>query len=163
MKLTTVIAVLIVIAAVAAGWWWMQNGGLPSSQPAVQSAPSGGQDPYAYAPGNLLLGADSTTTVGAYLIASNAMTLYTFSRDASNTSTCTGLCAKTWPPYTIPSRDVLANVQAGINGKVDAITRDDGSLQVTYDGQPLYFYVNDKVSGDLTGQGVGNVWFIVKP
>ena len=42
------------------------------------------------------------------------------------------------------------------------ITRsDDGSLQVTYNGLPLYFFVGDHAKGDLNG--VYTDWSAVKP
>jgi predicted lipoprotein with Yx(FWY)xxD motif len=117
---------------------------------------------YAYVPGNLLLGLGATTT-GQYLIADNGMTLYTYANDTTDTSNCTSQCAVTWPPYTIDSADELANLQAGIGGKAGFITRADGSMQVTYNGMPVYFYTGDQASGDTNGQGVGGQWSIVTP
>src|SRR5581483_2981787 len=43
------------------------------------------------------------------------------------------------------------------------IDRADGSKQVTYNGMPLYYWQGDKAPGDTTGQGVGNVWWVVAP
>ena len=40
-------------------------------------------------------------------------------------------------------------------------TRTDGTVQVTYNGWPLYYYVKDKAPGDVTGQDVGGVWYVV--
>jgi predicted lipoprotein with Yx(FWY)xxD motif len=51
----------------------------------------------------------------------------------------------------------------GVTGKLGTTTRTDGSLQVTYNDQPLYFFVGDTKAGDTTGQGVGNVWYVVNP
>ena len=31
-----------------------------------------------------------------------------------------------------------------------------------YDGMPLYYWVKDKKPGDVTGDGVGSVWHVVK-
>ena len=163
----TFLAIVVAALVVFGGWWWMQH---PPAAPALSntntsttSQDNTQQNPYAYAPGNLLLGTDATSSVGTYLIASNGMALYTYARDFGGTSSCTGLCTKAWPPYTVDNRDVLRNVQAGINGKVDTTVRADGSMQVTYDGQPLYFFSQDTVSGDIKGQGVGNVWYLAKP
>jgi predicted lipoprotein with Yx(FWY)xxD motif len=117
----------------------------------------------AYAPGNLLLGADTSATLGKYLIGSNGMTLYHYTPDKPGVSNCTGQCAAAWPPYTVTSTDVLKNIQAGITGKVGSITRADGTIQVTYNGSPLYFYGGDNSPGDTSGQGIGNVWYVVKP
>jgi predicted lipoprotein with Yx(FWY)xxD motif len=50
----------------------------------------------------------------------------------------------------------------GVSGTLATITRaDDGSLQVTYNGLPLYFFSGDKAAGDATGAYPG--WDAVKP
>jgi predicted lipoprotein with Yx(FWY)xxD motif len=41
--------------------------------------------------------------------------------------------------------------------------REDGSTQVTYNGWPVHFYEPDGVPGDIKGQNIGEVWFIVSP
>jgi predicted lipoprotein with Yx(FWY)xxD motif len=43
------------------------------------------------------------------------------------------------------------------------ITRDDGAMQVTYNGWPLYYFADDTAPGDANGQGLGDVWFLVSP
>jgi predicted lipoprotein with Yx(FWY)xxD motif len=116
-----------------------------------------------YAAGNLLLGTNASKTLGTYIIGSNSMTLYVYAKDSVGVSDCTGTCADVWPPYIVPNAAVLANVQAGISGKVATLTRANGSLEVTYNGAPLYFYKSDTKSGDTTGQGVGGTWSVAKP
>ena len=49
-----------------------------------------------------------------------------------------------------------------MTGELDVIERDDGSMQVTYDGQPLYYWANDNAPGDATGHEVGGVWFVAR-
>jgi predicted lipoprotein with Yx(FWY)xxD motif len=44
-----------------------------------------------------------------------------------------------------------------------SIIRDDGSSQVSYAGWPLYTWAQDEQPGDVTGQGVQEVWFVVSP
>ncbi len=39
----------------------------------------------------------------------------------------------------------------------------DGSKIVTYNKMPLYYWVKDTKPGDTTGQGVGDVWYVVSP
>ncbi len=87
------------------------------------------------------------------------MTLYLFTKDTPNTSVCYDKCATAWPPL------LTTGAPAGGEG-VDAsmlgtTTRTDGSVQVTYNGWPLYYYVKDKAASDVTGQNVGDVWFVV--
>ena len=52
---------------------------------------------------------------------------------------------------------------AGANGTLATITRDDGTMQVTYNGMPLYGFAADKAPGDTKGDGVGGVWSVAKP
>jgi len=52
---------------------------------------------------------------------------------------------------------------AGVPGELGTIARTDGGEQVTYNDIPLYYYVKDDEAGDVYGQGVGGVWFIVNP
>jgi predicted lipoprotein with Yx(FWY)xxD motif len=40
-------------------------------------------------------------------------------------------------------------------------TRTDGTTQVTYKGMPLYHFAGDTKPGDVNGQGVGDVWFVL--
>jgi predicted lipoprotein with Yx(FWY)xxD motif len=166
MKTSTLAWIVLVLLVVLGGvYWWSHSTSYNSAQMPVQQeeTASTSSSGTSYAPGNLLLGTDATTTLGTYLIGSNGMTLYKYAPDKPGVSNCTGQCAVKWPPYTVASADALSNVQAGITGKVGTITRADGTLQVTYNDQPLYFWVNDKVPGDTTGQNVGGVWFVVAP
>jgi len=112
---------------------------------------------------NLTLGTNATGTIGTFLIASNGMTLYTFDKDKTGTTTCYAKCATVWPPYTVPEdMENSLNVQAGITGKVETIDRADGTYQVTYNGKPLYFYQKDAAPGDTLGNGIGGVWHVAK-
>ena len=102
-------------------------------------------------------------TIGTVLVAaSNGMTVYNFTKDVkdSGTSACTGGCLETWPALTVAAGGTPV-AGAGVSGKLATITRDDGSLQVTYNGLPLYFFKNDKAPGDANG--VYENWVAVKP
>lgn len=113
---------------------------------------------------NLILGINPSASLGNFLSAYNGMTVYTYApdRQTPGKSACAGQCASLWPPYTVASADDI-HVSAATTGAVGTIARADGSLQVTYDGQPLYFYAKDAKPGDATGQNVGGVWFVAKP
>jgi predicted lipoprotein with Yx(FWY)xxD motif len=106
-------------------------------------------------------GAIATTDsdLGEILVDGEGMTLYVFDNDTDENSTCYDDCAANWPAFT-------GEVTAGEgvdDGLLDTSERDDGTMQVTYDGQPLYYYVGDQAAGDLNGQSVGGIWWVVAP
>lgn len=86
----------------------------------------------------------------------NGMSLYTFDPDTATSSACNGGCARNWPPLT-------AAADADEAGKFTVISRNDGSKQWAYDGQPLYLWINDSAPGDTTGDGVGGNWHLARP
>ena len=96
------------------------------------------------------------------MTAANGMTLYTFDKDSAGTSTCYAQCAQKWPAYTVPA-GTSVTPPAGATGQAGTLTRADGSVQVTYNGMPLYFFANDSNPGDSKGNGVGGTWHVAKP
>jgi len=98
--------------------------------------------------------------LGTILVDSYGMTLYTFKSDSPGKSSCYGGCAQNWPPLIAGDHIVAAE---GVRGLIDAIDRTDGTRQVTFNGMPLYYFVQDKAPGDAKGQGINNVWFVVNP
>lgn len=141
-----------------------QPGGTAAEDQGVGDASGPGQGDGTGAPQNLILGISASQALGTYLSAYNGMTVYTYAPDkqAPGTSQCTGGCAAIWPPYTVKSASDI-HTSAATTGKVSTITRADGTLQVTYNGAPLYFYAKDTSTSDTLGQGVGGVWFVIKP
>jgi len=99
-------------------------------------------------------------TLGMILVGGNGMTLYRFTKDTPTTSACTGNCVANWPPLTV-TVGTTPSAAPEVTGTLTVITRDDGSNQVVYNGLPLYFYAKDTAPGDTTGQGVGDVWYVV--
>lgn len=96
------------------------------------------------------------TSKGKALVDAKGMTLYIFDRDAAGKSNCNGQCAQNWPP-------LMAAANATAPGDWSVITRDDGSKQWAYKGKPLYLWVKDTKPGEVTGDGVNNVWHVAKP
>ncbi len=112
---------------------------------------------------NLMLGTNQNSKLGTFLSGYTGMTLYAFAKDQSGTSTCYAACAQMWPPYVVSPSDTY-NFEYGVNGAdVGTITRADGSLQLTYNGHPLYFYSGDKSPNSYSGQGVQGAWYVVAP
>jgi predicted lipoprotein with Yx(FWY)xxD motif len=61
----------------------------------------------------------------------------------------------------VPRQPILKDgVASAIIGTVQ---RKDGTMQVTYNGMPLYYFMKDQTPGSSAGQGVGQVWFVVTP
>ncbi len=102
-------------------------------------------------------------TYGSALVDGEGRSLYLFTKDTQNSgaSTCSGDCLAKWPALTSQGSPVAGEgVDATLLG---TITRDDGTMQVTYNGWPLYYYAQDTAAGDANGQGVGDVWYLVSP
>jgi predicted lipoprotein with Yx(FWY)xxD motif len=108
------------------------------------------------------IGVAANKDLGDLLVSYDGMTLYTFANDTAGVSNCKDDCLKNWPAFTVAEGEKLIGA-AALTGKLETIKRDDGTLQVTYNGMPLYFYKNDKAPGDANGDKVGNVWNVVKP
>jgi predicted lipoprotein with Yx(FWY)xxD motif len=146
------LAALLALPALAAAC----GGGGSSSAPAAASTPAAA----AAATGGTV--ASASSPLGQILVAKNGMTLYMFASDRNGKSSCSGPCAKFWPPYTGTPK-----ASAGLNASLlGATTRADGSAQVTYDGHPLYTYSGDPAPGDTNGQGVstfGALWWVLAP
>jgi predicted lipoprotein with Yx(FWY)xxD motif len=119
-------------------------------------ASGGGQSPGATGE----LGTRSIAGIGAALQAPTGFTLYHITSDVNGKITCTGGCASTWPPLIASSGKVPAS-SPNVAAHLATIKRPDGSLQVTFDGMPLYTYSRDTGPGQTNGQGVGGVWFAV--
>lgn len=100
--------------------------------------------------------------LGDFLVSPSGMTLYMFDNDTDGVSNCSGDCASAWPPYIV-FEDTRLAASEGVEGELGTTTRDNGMLQLTYNGMPLYFWQNDSLPGDTTGQGVGEVWWVVAP
>lgn len=111
------------------------------------------------APGTLKT-ADSS--LGRIVVDGQGMTAYYFTKDKANsgTSTCVGPCLHAWPPITATSATPQAT---GVTGKLGTITLPDGSKQVTVNGRPVYLFAKDTKPGDVQGQGVGSVWYVLRP
>jgi predicted lipoprotein with Yx(FWY)xxD motif len=100
---------------------------------------------------------------GTALVDGAGRTLYLFEADTKATSACNGACAQVWPPLLTGGAMPTASspVQARLLG---AVTRSDGTRQVTYNHHPLYLYVGDRQRGDAHGQGLdqfGAGWYVI--
>jgi len=116
------------------------------------------------AAGQVVADAVSNAKIGSPILVDSAgKTLYKFSPDTKTTSACTGSCATYWPPLTAAAGTTPTG-GPGTGGTFGTITRSDGTLQVTYDGRPLYTFMGDSSSGSTSGQNLttyGGTWTVV--
>ena len=88
---------------------------------------------------------------------------YLFDREESKQSECYGDCARAWPPLLTRGRPVAGK---GIRKRLLGTTRRrNGKRQVTYDGRPLYYYVDDAPGRVLCHdvREFGGLWLVVRP
>ena len=106
--------------------------------------------------------ATADSDLGTVVVDAEGLTVYVFDKDTpgSGESACSGQCLEAWPPVVAESEDPQVD---GVTGEVGTITRDDGTMQVTLEGYPLYYWQGDSGPGDTTGQGVQGVWWVVTP
>lgn len=146
------------------------GGGAASAQraPAPAAAPDYGSAP---APAETNSNATTSTAatlklshndkLGDVLTDTKGMTLYLFTKDQGTTSVCYDACEQKWPAlHTDGAPMALQGLDSSLLGTTE---RKDGTMQVTYNGHPLYYYYTDMNPGDTTGQGVGSVWFVLSP
>jgi predicted lipoprotein with Yx(FWY)xxD motif len=114
------------------------------------------------------LSSSNKTGIGPYLVAESTtgedpLAVYVFKKDiaGSGSSGCDASCAKTWPPLLLTTGATVRG--SDVTGKVEQLTRSDGTVQVTYNGAPLYFYVGDHGAGDTNGAGISASWNAATP
>ena len=102
------------------------------------------------------------TKLGSILVNSRGRTLYLFARDRNGKSSCSGSCARFWPPLLTRGTPTAG---PGLRRSLLGMTkRTDGRLQVTYNRHPLYTYARDRRAGQTNGQGsvlFGARWWAV--
>lgn len=143
---------MLALAAVACTTGATGSAGSEASTPAASAAavPDTGQ----------ALAAQSTS-LGTILVDGSGRTVYEFANDTNGASACTGGCAGNWPP--VPAPATLPTSLPGVTGQLGAITRQDGTSQLTVAGHPLYTFAGDTRPGQTNGQGKtldGGLWSV---
>ncbi len=125
-----------------------------SSAPSSSTASVADADP---SPGGAI--GVATSPLGSIVVDGKGRTLYMFTKDTkgSGASSCAGKCAQAWPAFTVEGTPTVT----GVSGDVGVLTTTDGKKQVTLGGWPLYYFAKDAAAGDVRGQDVGKVWFVL--
>jgi predicted lipoprotein with Yx(FWY)xxD motif len=74
------------------------------------------------------------------------------------TSACTGTCTTFWPPIIEPAGKTYTP-------PFGTIVRTDGTLQLAYNGHPLYTYAQDTAAATASGDGLtvsGGLWHLAQ-
>ncbi|MGI5129679.1 hypothetical protein ACQEVB_22925 [Pseudonocardia sp. CA-107938] len=128
-------------------------GSTVQSVPAREAPPVGGAAQAAAATPGL---ATATTPLGT-VVTVDGYTVYRFDKDSADPSrsTCTGDCAKAWPPVLGDGIPKLTGLPAD---QIGTVGRPDGTQQLTLAGWPLYRSAKDTKPGSTAGEGVGGTW-----
>jgi predicted lipoprotein with Yx(FWY)xxD motif len=103
--------------------------------------------------------ATGDTSLGSVLVNSDGRTLYAFTDESDGQIACTGDCLGFWPPLiTVGQAQAGEGIDAAL---LSTVERPDGSLQVAYNGMPLYMFGEDAGPGETNGQGVNAKWFVL--
>jgi predicted lipoprotein with Yx(FWY)xxD motif len=129
---------------------------------ACQAGGAGSPSAAGSAGARLLVTVAESDEVGSHVVDAQGRSLYVFLQDSAGSSACDGPCADAWPPAAVEEGTSLATGD-GVGAELGTLERDDGTLQLTLDGWPLYRYAADADPGQVTGEGVGGVWFVARP
>lgn len=171
-RMTYAVALLALLALVVAGcgsdssssggaYGGKSGGGSGESSTAsseTKPASSGGSG------GDGIVSAAKVGDLGTVLVDSQGLTLYDFHKDKGGTSACYGACAGAWPPLLTEGNPQAQG--AADRSMLGTTKRKDGTLQVTYNGWPLYTYVADKAPGEANGNDFsqfGAQWYALQP
>lgn len=105
------------------------------------------------------IGTASIGGLGTVLVDSKGMTVYDFTVDEGTKSNCYGSCEAIWPPVTTSGKPTAGS--GAMASALGTTKRKDGTLQVTYNGHPLYTYASDTAPGEANGSEVEGTWFVL--
>jgi predicted lipoprotein with Yx(FWY)xxD motif len=97
--------------------------------------------------------------VGTVLVDSEGMTVYLFTPDEGTESTCYGGCESAWPPVVAEGKPTAG--EGATASALGTTKRKDGTMQVTYNGHPLYTFSGDTAPGEAIGQENDGTWFVL--
>ncbi len=153
----------VILAAMAAALVIAGCGGGGSSSSTSGSGSSGGGENSAVnaseSSGGGTVGTASIEGLGTVLVDSEGMTVYDFTVDEGAKSNCYGGCEAAWPPVTTAGKPTAG--EGAMSSALGTTKRKDGTLQVTYEGHPLYTFSGDSGPGEANGNEAEGTWFVL--
>jgi predicted lipoprotein with Yx(FWY)xxD motif len=151
----------LILAAIAAALVIAGCGG-GSSSSSSESGSSGGAEGSAVnasesGSGGGTIGTAQIEGLGTVLVDSEGMTVYDFTVDEGTKSNCYGGCEAAWPPVTTTGKPTAG--AGAMSSALGTTKRKDGTLQVTYEGHPLYTFSGDEGPGEANGNESEGTWF----
>jgi predicted lipoprotein with Yx(FWY)xxD motif len=99
---------------------------------------------------------------GEILVDSQCRALYGFTPDVDGEPTCVDDCAAAWPPLFVEG-DAVPPVADELDPALFSIVEHAEGPMLKVGDWPLYYFAEDTAPGDINGQGVGGVWWLVAP
>ncbi|MHB9019554.1 MAG: COG4315 family predicted lipoprotein [Minisyncoccota bacterium] len=103
----------------------------------------------------------SNDQFSSFLVGPLGMTLYFKEGDLNSSSCYKDQCAANWP--TLFASGEPTGGKGVRTSDLGVLSREDGNKQITYKGKPLYYWMGDKNPGDVTGDGIENIWSVATP
>lgn len=103
----------------------------------------------------------SSSQFGDIVFDGRKQAIYLFDAETTSKPECYGECAAAWPPVLTEGEPVASG--AAKQSLLGTTKRDDGTTQVTYAGQPLYYYAHEG-PGEVLCHNVsefGGLWLVL--
>lgn len=165
-----VILILLIMGAVSfAGWkvWGSKADSTDSEQSSMQSDSSTenketqNSESEKVTTGVVITTGDSE--FGTMLFNDKGQAIYIWELEESTKAECYGDCAEAWPPVLTDGAPRAAGSVS--NELLSTTQRTDGSMQVTYNGHPLYYYAHEE-PGEVECHNIrthGGLWWVIQP
>lgn len=149
------------LPAIAASLLIAACGSSSSSNTTSSAAGTQAAEQTSSSPSSAVLVKSASNSLGTILVDSQGMTLYHLSGEQNGKFICTSTaCVGVWHPLIASS----SGAPSGEVGSLGTVKRPEGTMQVTYKGEPLYTFTGDQQSGETKGQGIKDVgtWSVVE-
>lgn len=162
-------ALLAVIGAVVIAGCGGGSSSSSSSSPEPSSSESegasatasseGGGEAEGGGSGEATIATGEVSGLGTVLVDSEGNTVYLYTPDKGTESTCYGGCEAAWPPVVAEGKPSAG--EGATSSALGTTKRKDGTMQVTYNGHPVYTFSGDTAPGEAVGQEDDGTWFVI--